>query len=259
MFCSNCGKKLEVLDKFCSGCGKSLFDNASNVNVKIEESQNESRYTINGDSIECNGINISLSDLMLKNTFNKIKMIEELQKLTNISLVDSKHVVDEYMSSQTLNINRLAINSDNRNKVISGKYCGEIIIIQNNYAYLSESKQVFSLDTVSECKKVDNKTGNALTGAVLAGAAGAIVASNSMIYVVEVLWKTGEKSLINVVPQVYEKLLASMYNNSVDLKTILENEIKYNQKDSVRSSFLGGIILISIIVIIICNIILLIG
>ncbi len=121
---------------------------------------------------------------------------------------------------------------DKRDKVISGRFRGQYIVDLNGYAYISPINIWFRSDKVQEIKLIDSRGGSALTGAVLAGTEGAIVASNRKVHVIEVVWKTGEKSLINATPMMYEKILATTYKQSMDDKTLKEKETAKTQSDT---------------------------
>lgn len=89
--------------------------------------------------------------------------------------------------------------ADKNNIVLSGKYKGYEIKKENGRAYVSGVYKDFSKDNVLSYEKVDQRSGSGLAGAVIAGTEGAIIASNSKTYLVEIKWKNGGASLIKVV------------------------------------------------------------
>lgn len=110
------------------------------------------------------------------------------------------------------------------NVVISGQYKGQAIRKENGHAYISGIYKDFSKDNVLSYAKVDQRSGSALAGAVIAGAQGAIIASNSKTYLVEVKWKQGGVSLIKVTPDMFEAIVATTYTAKTSTETIQKQE-----------------------------------
>ena len=124
-----------------------------------------------------------------------------------------------------------------KNVVISGQYKGREIKRENGHAYISGVYKDFSKDHVLSYAKVDQRSGSALAGAVIAGAEGAIIASNSKTYLVEVKWKQGGVSLIKVTPDMFEAIVATTYAE----KETTEN-IKKQEKESENFSLIFALV-----------------
>ncbi len=128
-----------------------------------------------------------------------------------------------------------------KNVVLSGKYKGQEIKKEKNLAYISGVWKDFSKDNVLSYTNVDQRSGSALTGAVLAGAEGAIIASNSKTYLVEIVWTDGDVSLIKVTPDIFEAIVATTYNSETP-----PEEVKRIEEESQRSSSVMTFIIASI-------------
>lgn len=111
-----------------------------------------------------------------------------------------------------------------KNVVISGQYKGHPIKRENGRAYIGDLYVDFSKDNVLSYSKVDQRSGSALAGAVIAGAEGAIIASNAKTYLVEVKWKQGGVSLIKVTPDMFEAIVATTYTEKTSSDTIQKQE-----------------------------------
>lgn len=128
-----------------------------------------------------------------------------------------------------------------KNVVLSGKYKGQEIKKEKNLAYISGVWKDFSKDNVLSYTNVDQRSGSALTGAVLAGTEGAIIASNSKTYLVEIVWTDGDVSLIKVTPDIFEAIVATTYNSETP-----PEEVKRIGEESQRSSSVMTFIIASI-------------
>lgn len=102
-----------------------------------------------------------------------------------------------------------------KNIVIAGKYQGIRIEERMGRAYLSRENVDFSKENVQSIGKIDQRSGSALAGAVVAGVEGAIIAGNSKTYLVEIQWKDGGASLIKVTPKMFEVIVATSYMESM--------------------------------------------
>lgn len=120
-----------------------------------------------------------------------------------------------------------------KNIVISGQYKGHEIKTNNGRAYISGVYKDFSGNNVLSYTKVDQRSGSALAGAVIAGAEGAIIASNSKTYLVEIKWRGGGVSLINVTPDVFENIVATTYTSKTSSETIKEQEEKSEYENQI--------------------------
>ena len=127
------------------------------------------------------------------------------------------------------------------NVVISGRYKGFDIKKENGRAYISGVYVDFSKDNVLSYAKVDQRTGNALAGAVIAGAEGAIIASNAKTYLVEIKWKQGDVSLIKVTPDMFEAIVATTYTSKSSSDTIRTQEQKSEYENQIIMIVIGAI------------------
>ena len=127
------------------------------------------------------------------------------------------------------------------NIVISGLYEGREIRKENGRAYITGVYKDFSKDNVLSYTKVDQRSGSALAGAVIAGAEGAIIASNSKTYLVEIKWKQGGVSLIKVTPDIFEAIVATTYTSRTSSETIEKQEKKSEGENFIIMLVIAGI------------------
>lgn len=106
------------------------------------------------------------------------------------------------------------------NSVIAGLYEGQKIVVDSNskYAYIEPSVFI-SKSRVSSIGGAQAFTGSsfnsAATGAVIAGAAGAVVGATNKAtgQIVTINWNDGNKSLVKISNDVYEACLRGMYTS----------------------------------------------
>lgn len=128
-----------------------------------------------------------------------------------------------------------------KNVVISGRYKGFEIKKEHGHAYISGVYKDFSKDNVLSYAKVDQRSGSALAGAVIAGTEGAIIASNSKTYLVEIKWKEGDVSLIKVTPDVFEAIVATTYTSKLSSDKIATQEKKSENENQIIMFIIAGI------------------
>jgi len=105
--------------------------------------------------------------------------------------------------------------ADELNVIVSGKYAGQkIVLAASNMAYLKESRVSIFSETVESIRIIDAKDGSALTGYLVAGIVGALVAKDLGGYsLVEITWKGGEKSIAKMTKGGDDMLIAAAYGN----------------------------------------------
>lgn len=128
-----------------------------------------------------------------------------------------------------------------KNVVLSGQYKGYEIKKENGRAYIAGIYKDFSSDNVLSYTKVDQRSGSALAGAVMAGTEGAIIASNSKTYLVEIKWKQGGVSLIKVTPDIFEAIVATTYTSKASSDNIRQQEKKSESENQIIMLVIAGI------------------
>lgn len=114
-----------------------------------------------------------------------------------------------------------------KNQVISGDYSGLSVSLTMNNAelgigFLGINSVYINKSTVQDCQLMDassrksatSAVGRAAVGATLLGPVGlaaGLSAKNKGTYLVSVVFKTGEKSLIEIDDKLYKELLKIMY------------------------------------------------
>ena len=136
-----------------------------------------------------------------------------------------------------------------KSMVIAGKYSGHEVTYQDGHAYIADVYVDFSKDNVLSYCQVDQRSGNALAGAVIAGEVGAIVAGNAKTYLVEITWKDGGTSLLKVTPHIFERIVATTYSDKKLSSDIQENEEKAKNADTIFSIIIGLIWLVFYLVV----------
>lgn len=127
------------------------------------------------------------------------------------------------------------------NTVIAGRYKGRKIEVQDGRAYIRDAYVDFSKKNVLSYRKVDQQSGNAIAGALLAGAEGAIIASNSKTYLVEITWVDNEISLLEVTPNVFTAIVSSTYH-SEDKSATFQKKTEKDEAENQLFKFIIGAI-----------------
>lgn len=130
-----------------------------------------------------------------------------------------------------------------KNEVLAGEYKGEPILfsigggayIQKRQEYIYfDSLNVLSISEISRESAISY--GKALGGTLLFGSGGASLGINGKEGVLlEVVWKNGAKSLVQVEQGMYKTLLGAMYE-----KTSVEKQQAQKEDDKLYTKFLIG-------------------
>lgn len=145
--------------------------------------------------------------------------------------------------------------------VVGGKYEGHRIETSNRLMFVSQFAKneaplvkgnalcYFSKQTVKKVTKVDHvvidkSTETAIKGAIIGGAAGAIVGSSIGKFeseLVEVEWTGGEKSLLNISSSEYTNLLSAIMRNTSLEEEKSDNDKRLASEDN-KAKIVGGLI-----------------
>ncbi len=136
---------------------------------------------------------------------------------------EQKYSVD-YISLRYKEPNKTLYRLFFENRVVSGLYKGEVIIALENYVYLAERRIGFSKETVDFVELKESKE-NINENIIEENVRNEDERDeNNELVEVEIFWKTGESSTIKILSVIYEKLLLSLKNESIDFNEIIMRE-----------------------------------
>lgn len=92
-YCNNCGNKIENHVNFCTECGVKIGTVIEDKEVVQDPQDNRN---IHSQKFSYNDIDIDLRDLRARHGKNKIKAIKELRQRYELSLSDTKEIIDRF-------------------------------------------------------------------------------------------------------------------------------------------------------------------